>query len=153
MSEKPFRFGLERVRELRVHDEDRAKEAFAASLNQRLRGAAMLAAADARLRDALVAAAPQPDTGLALSGPELLAHQGWLERLERSKAEAAVALHRLDADLMAQRSLLTDASRRREALERLKERRGEEHRRDASRREAAALDEMAMQAHVRKAAA
>ena len=46
MSSPKFKFGLERVRELRAHDEDRAKEAFAASLNERLKGAALLAAAD-----------------------------------------------------------------------------------------------------------
>ena len=48
----PFRFGLERVREIRVHDEDQAKERFAASLNARVRGEAVLRAAEERLRQA-----------------------------------------------------------------------------------------------------
>ncbi|HEV3002243.1 MAG TPA: hypothetical protein VGW75_15985, partial [Solirubrobacteraceae bacterium] len=52
MSAARFRFGLERVREIRAHDEDRAKEAFAASLADRTRGAAMLAAAAREVDDA-----------------------------------------------------------------------------------------------------
>ena len=150
--DQPFRFGLERVRELRVHDEDRAKEAFAASLGHRVRGAAMLAAADERLRDALLAA-PHADAAPALSGADLLAHQTYVERLERTKAEAALSLAHLDADLASRRSSLTEASRRREALERLKARRGEEHRVEASRREAAALDEIALRGHLLRATA
>ncbi|MEZ5120048.1 MAG: hypothetical protein R2736_00460 [Solirubrobacterales bacterium] len=45
---KPFRFRLERVRELRAHAEDRAREELAASLGAQLRGEAMLRAATHR---------------------------------------------------------------------------------------------------------
>ena len=154
MRDVPFRFGLERVRELRVHSEDRAKEAFAASLHQRVRGAAQLAAADDRLRDALVHGTPGAADGVpTLTGADFLARQTFVERLERSKADARLALDHLEADLAARRKSLTDASRDREALERLKARRLEEHRRDAARREAAALDEIALRGHLRRAAA
>ncbi|HYF24976.1 MAG TPA: flagellar export protein FliJ [Baekduia sp.] len=149
MRDVPFRFGLERVRELRAHDEDRAKEAFAASLQQRLRGAAQLAAADARLRDALDAGTPSG--GLSLTGADLLAHQSWVERLERTRSDAQLALHHFDVDLATSRASLTEASRRREALERLKQRQGAEHRATAARREAAALDEIALRGHGRRA--
>ena len=151
--ESSFRFGLERVRELRVHSEDRAKEAFAASLNERLRGAAQLAAADERLRDALLAGSPQAAAGLgALTGNDLLARQTFVERLERSKADARLALDHLDTELASRRSSLADASRDREALERLKDRRREEHRLATGRAEAAALDEIALRGHLRRAA-
>ena len=89
MKSPRFNFGLERVREIRAHDEDRAKEAFAASLAHRVQGAAMLA----------------------------------------------------------------EASRRRQALERLKERRRAEHMLAASRAEAVTLDEIALQQHARGQAA
>lgn len=150
--EPSFRFGLERVRELRVHAEDRAKEAFAASLNQRLHGVAQLAAADARLRDALQAGLPAGDAVPRVTGADLLTRQAFVERLERTKDDARLALDHLDAELAARRSSLTDASRDREALERLKARRRAEHRLDASRREAAMLDEIAIQGHLRRTA-
>ena len=43
MSNPPFVFSLERVREVRAHEEDLAREAFAASLSLRARGIALLA--------------------------------------------------------------------------------------------------------------
>lgn len=149
--QSPFRFGLERVRELRVHDEDRAKEAFALSLGHRVRGAAQLACADERLRDALLSNRP-PEGVAGLTGSDLLARQTFVERLERSRSDAALALDHLDTDLASQRSSLAQASQRREALERLKARRGEEHRLEAGRREAAELDEIALRGHLRRAA-
>ena len=51
-----FTFGLERVRELREHAESQAKEQLAASLNQQMKGAAMLAAASDALAEAAAAA-------------------------------------------------------------------------------------------------
>lgn len=148
-----FRFGLERVRELRVHAEDQAKEAFAASLNQRVRGVAQLAAADERLRHALTSGTPGGHGLGRLTGADLLARQGFVERLERDRADASLALDHLDAELTSRRASLTSASRDREALERLRERRLAEHRADAARREAAQLDEIALQGHLRRAAA
>ena len=48
VSNPSFVFSLERVREVRAHEEDMAREAFAASLSLRARGAALLADAQAR---------------------------------------------------------------------------------------------------------
>ncbi|WP_205696175.1 flagellar export protein FliJ [Conexibacter sp. SYSU D00693] len=152
MKDKPFKFGLERVRELRAHDEDRAKEAFAASLNERVRGAAHLADAEGRLRAAVDGARPATDPGApSLSGSDLLARQTWVERLERHRADAAHLLADLDQRLADSRASLAHASRNREVLERLKARRGEEHRLEALRAEAVELDEMATRMHGRAA--
>jgi hypothetical protein len=66
-------FSLERLRQLREHDEQLAKEAFAASLGQRLRGQAMLQHAQHAVsasQDASRGAA-----GAARSGHDLLAAQ------------------------------------------------------------------------------
>jgi len=143
-----FRFGLERVREIRAHDEDKAKEAFAASLAQRMRGAALLAAASEQV-DAAHAA--QRDGAPGSSGQDLVSMQAYLDRVEQSRRDAARQLEQSEAALADRRRALTEASRRRQALERLKERRAAEHAAEAARREGAFLDEVAISAHVRRA--
>ena len=150
--EAPFRFGLQRVRDLRAHDEEQAKERFAHSLNERLRGEAMLRAAEERLRDAQTAGAPSP-VGLPISGLSLVSRQAWVDRLKASRDDAEVALQGLDVRLQASRDSLTEASQRREALDQLKARQHAAHRKESERREGAALDEMALQMHSRRRAA
>ena len=150
MKSPRFNFGLERVREIRVHDEDKAKEAFAASLNERAKGAAMLAAATERLGAAHDAQRSGEPTR---SAQDLVAMQRWLEQVERSRVEAAQRLQHQDAELLGKRHELAEASRRRQALERLKERRRAEHQLAAARAESVLLDEIALTQHVRKDAA
>src|SRR5512147_2163471 len=98
----PFRFGLERVREIRAHDEDQAKERFAASLNARLRGEAVLRAAEARLRDAQ-SGAVTPGLG-PLTGASLVSRQAWVERLEQSRVDAQLRMASYEAELQARRA-------------------------------------------------
>jgi flagellar FliJ protein len=141
-----FKFGLERVRDVRAHDEDRAKEAFAASLAQRARGAALLAAAGEQVH----AAHATLRSGAAGSGHDFQGMQLWLERVERSRREAEHELARRDAELLQRRGALTEASRKRQALDRLKERRAAEHRLETNRAEGAFLDEIALTQHARR---
>jgi flagellar FliJ protein len=144
-----FAFSLERVREVRAHEEDIAREAFAASLSLRARGVALLADAQARA----AAAREQEITESApRSGADLIASQAWLERVQRSQEQAALELDRREADLEAHRAALTSAGQRRQVLERLKERKREAHRLESARREANVLDEVALVGHVRRAA-
>jgi flagellar FliJ protein len=145
----PFRFGLRRVRDLRAHDEEHAKELFAASLSQRVRGEAMLRSVDARLRKARLDAATGIDV-VPLSGAELQARQAWVERLERSRLDAALELESFEHDLRDRRGELTAASQRREVLDQLEARQREQHRLDAARREGAQLDEMALTSFIRR---
>jgi flagellar FliJ protein len=147
----PFRFGLERVREIRAHDENQAKERFAASLNARVRGEAVLRAAEARLRDARDGALT-PGLG-PLTGASLVARQAWVERLEHDRADAQLRMRSYEAELQARRAELARASQAREVLDKLKERQSEEHRVEAERVEAGLLDEMALQMHARRTAA
>jgi flagellar FliJ protein len=142
-----FRFGLERVREIRAHDEDRAKEAFADSLAQRMRGAALLAAAADQVDAAHEA---RRDSTPGASGQELVSMQAYLDRVEQSRRDAERELEQSERALADRRRALTEASRRRQALERLKERRAAEHAAEAARREGAFLDEVAIGAHVRR---
>jgi flagellar protein FliJ len=147
--ETPFRFGLERVREIRAHDEEQAKEQFAASLSQRVRGEALLRAAEDQLRHAQRPVVPTSFDG-AVTGTSLVAHQAWVERLQRTRDDAAVRLQGLQVELERSRESLTDASRRREVLDQLKSRHREQHRRVCEQRESAALDEMALNVHARR---
>ena len=147
MSSPRFRFGLERVREIRAHDEDRAKEAFAAGLAQRMRGAALLAAASNQVDEAH---ATRREGAASASGSDLVSMQAYLDRVEQSRRDAEQTLAQSEAALAERRTALTEASRRRQALDRLKERRAAEHAAEAARREGAFLDEVAISAHVRR---
>jgi flagellar protein FliJ len=148
---RPFQFRLERVRELREHAEDQAREELASSMAVRMKGEAMLRAAaedvgaahDARRRTAVA----------DLSGAELLALQAYLERTERQRESAALELDRREAEVDARRQALTVRSQERQVLERLKDRRQADHKREAERHEGALLDEMAINAHRRMGAA
>jgi flagellar protein FliJ len=143
-----FAFSLERVREVRAHEEDVAREAFAASLSVRARGVALLADAQERAAAAREQAVAETSPR---SGADLIAAQAWLERVRRSEEQAALELDRSDAELEQRRGELTTAGQRRQALERLKARQREAHRVKANRREAGVLDEIALNGHVRKA--
>jgi len=143
-----FTFGLERVRELREHTEAQAKEHLAASLNQRVRGAALLAQASEQLAEA--ARAARPEEGDRLNSSDLIAHERWMQALRREQEDKALHLDRLEAEVDARRSALGDASREREILERLKSRQLAAHRAEMDRREGVALDEIALNRHIRR---
>ncbi|WCB91374.1 hypothetical protein DSM104299_00045 [Baekduia alba] len=147
----PFRFGLQRVREIRAHDEDQAKERFAASLNARVRGEATLRAAEDRLREAQ-SGAVSPTLG-PLTGASLVSRQAWVERLEQSRADAQLRMANYEAELQQRRGELRQASQAREVLDQLEVRQREQHRLHADRVESAELDEMALQMHARRSAA
>jgi flagellar protein FliJ len=146
----PFRFGLERVRELRAHAEDRAREEFAASMASRERDAAALAAAEDLVRQARESLRDGSATGL--SGQDLIAHQMWLQRVEADRRLAELQLARREAEVESRRQALAGATREREVIERLRDRHRAEHDAADARRSAAALDEMALSIHRRRAA-
>jgi flagellar FliJ protein len=145
----PFRFRLERVRELREHAEDRAREELASSLGAQLRGQAMLQAATEAVQGAHVAT--REGAQAAMSAADLYSQQLYVERLERQRADAELALERASAEVDARRGALVEASRDREALERLKQRKRMEHTAYVQRLEGAFLDEIALTSYVRQA--
>jgi flagellar protein FliJ len=149
VSNPPFVFSLERVREVRAHEEELAREAFAASLSLRARGVALLADAQARAAAARerVIAETAPRTGAAL-----LSEQAWLERVQRSQEQAALELDRRNDELEQRRAALTAAGQRRQVLDRLKDRKRRAHELETVRRDAVALDEVALTSHVRRLA-
>ena len=116
----------------------------------RARGVALLADAQARAAAARERVIEQtaPRTGAAL-----LSEQAWLERVQRSQEQAALELDRRSAELEQRRVALTSAGQRRQVLERLKDRKRQAHHAETNRRDAVALDEIAMTGHVRRLAA
>jgi flagellar export protein FliJ len=141
-------FSLERLRHLREHDEQVAKEAFAASLGQRLRGQALLRHAQLAVRaseDATRGAANGPR-----SGHDLLAAQAWMERVRATSEEAALSLDRFEAEVEVRRAQLGRAAQQRAVLDRLKDRHRAETKLAAARLENAQLDEVAMSQHRRQ---
>lgn len=142
---RPFNFRLERVRALRERFEELAKEELAASLSVRLEGEALLQAADELHAGAMSARRDAREA----TGRDLVALQAYLERVERSREAAAVDLDRRDAEVDARRGALRAAARERQVLERLKQRRLDDHLRELARRDGALLDEMAITRHAR----
>jgi flagellar protein FliJ len=144
-----FKFSLERVRALRERSEDHAREQLAASLTYRVKGEAMLRAAEATAQSAR-RAQREAAAGVPVTGHDLAAMQLYIERTEREQEAASLDLDRREAEVDARRRALASAARERQVLERLKERRRADHNLHAGRRESAAIDEMAINIHRRR---
>jgi flagellar FliJ protein len=150
MSTPSFRFRLERVRALREHDEDLAKEALAGALVRRQYGETRLV--EARRRVAAAQAAQLDATARPSTASDLVARQAYLERTEVAQHATRHDLDRRERDLVGRRSALTAASRDRQALERLKERRLADHHLEMARLEDQTLGEIAINGFRRRAA-
>jgi flagellar FliJ protein len=147
----PFQFRLERVRALRERAEEQAQEELASSMTVRMKGEQMLQAAAESVSGAH--RARRQSSAVDLSGAELIALQSYLESAERARESAALELDRRQAEVDARRAALAARSQERQVLERLKERRRDDHNREMDRRESVLLDEMALNAHRRAGAA
>ena len=148
MENRPFHFRLERVRSVRERVEEQAQEELAASMVHRLKGEAMLRAAIDELEGAR-AKRVETLTGGTATGDDLVAAQAYLEQAQRNREARALELDRRDTEVAARREALAVAARERQVLERLKERRREDHVRESGRREGAVLDELALGVHRR----
>lgn len=154
VSDKAFKFRLERVRWVRQQTEQRAQEELAGSLGRRLESERSLNEVDASIESA-----HQSERGAALaaarlrSGEEILAMENYLVRLAGSRAAAARNLAERNGEVDDRRRSLLAAARERQALDRLRARRLGEHRLQAARVEGAQLDELALAAHRRGKAA
>jgi len=149
-----FDFGLERVRKVRAHDEDRAKEALAASIAHRTRGEARLQSVAQQLQAAQASHRDGLDVDAASLDPAFLVRkQAYLERLERTRLVAALEVDRAEAEVDARRHVVTHASRKREVLDRLRDRQAASHALEWGRHQAGLLDEIGLQAHMRNRSA
>jgi flagellar FliJ protein len=100
-----------------------------------------------RAREAQLSAGAAP-----ISATELMARQAFLERTERAHRASLEDLGRREVMLQQRRNELTEAARDRQALERLKENRRQDHERAMARQEAIDLDEIALNGFRRRAA-
>ncbi len=146
----PFRFRLERVRELRERKEDEAKRALAEAMAEHFRAEERLRDAERQIEGAR--AAQLDATGGPRSGDDLVARQAYLERTESDREASRQVVTRSEARVETQREELTQAARDRQALERLKQRREAEYVREAARVESQLLDEIAIINFRRRAA-
>ena len=152
MQNRPFNFRLERIRSVRESAEEQAREDLAASMAQRLRGEGMLKAAEAEL-DAARRTRLSTGTELPASGLDLVAAQAYVEHAERRREARMLDLDRADAEVETRRHALMEAARERQALERLKDKKRNEHRLESERIAGIALDEMSLNMHRRRVAA
>jgi len=150
MNASSFRFRLERVRGLRERKEDAAKQALVVALAHHAHGEQALRTAENRLASAR--AAQLQATATATNANDLLAHQAYIERSEAARRASRDEFARRERELAHRRDVLTAASRDRQALERLKQHRREEHEREVARQEGMALDEIAITRYRRSAA-
>ena len=137
-----FRFRLERLRTIRKHSEDAAKEALAGALARHQQSEDQVRAASERVAQAR--AAQLEGAARPSNVTDLLAMQAYLERTESAHHASRHDLHRHGLELAGRRDELAAAARERQSLERLKEHRLADHRREAARVEGLELDEVAL---------
>jgi flagellar protein FliJ len=133
---------------VRERIEEQRREEFAASLALRIKGEGMLRSAESDLESAKETSR-QTGVEAVATGIDLIAAQAWVEAAERRRQARELDLDRHDAEVLVRREALQQASQDRQALERLKEKRRQEHNVEAQRVAAIALDEMALNMHRR----
>lgn len=145
MSGFTYRFRLERVRALRERREELAKLELAGALRRRQRCDQELTGARARIADAYAAQ-------LQAAGADLRIHQAYLEHLERVQSRLAGELSGHEREVAGRRATLTVMAQERAALEKLKERGLDAHKRELARVEQLVLDEISGNRYWRQAA-
>jgi flagellar FliJ protein len=147
-----FRFRLERVRALREHKEDLAREALARAVTQRAGSQSRLQSVEDHLAQARAEQRLAATESPTISAAELLARQAFVEHVEAQRTMGMRELERHEADVADRDAQLGRAAREHQMLERLKERHRAEHLREAGRRESRLLDEIALNRFRRSAA-
>jgi flagellar FliJ protein len=143
-----FTFPLERVRSLRERAEERAREELSAELRTRDELAAALEAAE----DAVVgarSASRDAVTAGRVSVAKLRHLQTFIERREQLRAEASLNLDRQEAEVAVSRERLAGATRDRQAIDKLRDRRKAEHEAEWALKIQNQLDELALAVHRR----
>lgn len=138
MRRRHFHFKLEPVRDVRRQSERLAMKALALELAEASELHLRLGAAEERL----LAAQHQTGPG-GLAADELAQRQLYTERMERELEDARLRAAAQEPLVQEARDQLDHASRRREALDRLEDRRRNEHWHELDRAERVAADEIA----------
>jgi flagellar protein FliJ len=152
VTERTFRFRLERVHDIRRQRERGAQEDLASALGRQAGEEAALGQVDASIDDAWKQFRGASGCGEVLSGSDLAANQAYLERLAGRRAVAVRDLNASRDEVGRRRHDLEVAAQERQALDRLRDRRRAEHDQQQARAEAAQLDELALAGHRRRQA-
>ncbi|MGE4426875.1 MAG: flagellar export protein FliJ [Solirubrobacteraceae bacterium] len=147
-----FRFRLDPVRSVRRRAEESAQAALADAMRAERAAADRLAAAHALADDARRTAADARRSG-GLCGAQLRAQELWIGRTVDETGQRALDVDRRRTDTEARRDVLAAASRDRQVLDRLRDRRARDHRVEQERLEQQRLDEIALVLHSRRSAA
>jgi flagellar FliJ protein len=153
VTERAFRFRLERVHDIRRDKERGAQEELAAALGREAGEEAALGQVDATIEDARERfRGAASGGGESQPGAELAATNAYLERLAGRRSVAVRDLNASRDEVGQRRQDLEAAARERQALDRLRDRRRAEHDRELARTEGALLDELALAGHRRRQA-
>jgi flagellar protein FliJ len=144
MTGPAFRFRLERVRAVRERKETLAKVELAGALSRLSSREQELLAADAELERAQQEQRLATAESKTISAAELRERQAFLEQVEARRGASAGELERQAAEVVDRDAELSSAVGEHEMLKRLRERRRDEHDREAGRVEADTLDELAV---------
>jgi flagellar FliJ protein len=150
VTERSFRFRLERVHDIRRQRERGAQEELAVALGRQAGEEAALGRVDGEIADAREQVRGASGYGEVRSGMDLAASQAYLERLAGRRAVAVRDLNASRDEVGRRRTDLEAAARERQALDRLRDRRRAEHDRDLALAEGAQLDELALAGHRRR---
>jgi flagellar protein FliJ len=140
---KPFRFSLQPILSLKQQAEQTARERYAATLRACEEAAEHVQQASVELTHCWTGLCEKLAAGVNSS--ELLRSRAWCNVLELRVKERAAALEtaRLAVDAMWQELMV--ATREREGLDRLRDRRRSAYNRQAQASEQKSLDELALQ--------
>jgi flagellar protein FliJ len=153
VTERPFKFRLERVHDIRRQKERGAQEELATALGRQADEERGLQGVDRTIEDARERFRDTATgTGESLPGTDLAATNAYLERLAGHRAVAVRDLNASRDEVGRRRRDLEEAARERQALDRLRDRRRAEHDRELARAESAQIDEIALAGHRRRVA-
>jgi flagellar FliJ protein len=152
VTERSFKFRLERVHYIRRQKERGAQEELAAALGREAGEEATLGQVDSTIEGAREEFRGASGCGEVLSGTDLAANQAYLERLAGRRAVAVRDLNASRDEVGRRRRDLELAAQERQALDRLRDRRRADHDREAARAESSQLDELALAGHRRRQA-
>jgi flagellar protein FliJ len=140
---KPFRFSLQPILSLKEQAEQTARERYAATLRACEDAAARVQQASVELTGCWAGLCDKLAAGV--SSDDLLRARAWCNVLELRVKERAAALESARHAVDAMWQELMSATREREGLDRLQDRRRVAHDRKAQAAEQKALDELALQ--------
>lgn len=144
-----FKFNLQRVLEIRKHKEELLKNQLSALSREYIHEDSLLS--ELKTRHRLYLDKMRTRQGMSILIEEMLWYYSYLEHLDNCIKRQKMKLLELLQRIEETRAKVIKASKDRRILERLREKRLMEFKREEERRDGAFLDEIAISMYVRKA--